>query len=94
MADRNLETRLGEIEAKLARWQDELPKLIQPERSHVQNIADLSFLLAALRVARKALERAKVYDVKGMPFTTIESVRLIADNVIAEIERLAEGREK
>lgn len=48
--------RLDEIAARVKRWQSELPLLIQPEREHVQNIADITLLLEIVRTQGEALE--------------------------------------
>lgn len=51
-----LQSRIEEIRKRLEKWQDELPKLIQPGQEHVQNIADIALLLRVVEVQREALK--------------------------------------
>lgn len=56
-------TALDRIRARLARWREEIPKLVQPEPSVVRDREDLARLLAAVELADKVLKQYENYCV-------------------------------
>lgn len=76
-------TRLDEIKKRLSRWQEELPKLVQPERSYIQNISDVEWLIEQVEKMKVALEVIK----ENGAIAPRNCDTIVAELCLADLER-------
>lgn len=86
--------RINQIRKRLERWEDELPKLIQPEREHVANISDVKLLLEIIKIQAIAIDSGAKAERDAYDWgtdssgndhpTTCEKAKLVIANLIGE----------